>query len=107
MSFCTPVPTSLAESSTSSLSCRPNTPPFALTSATAYLAPSTSVAARADSEPVSGLTMPILIGTSPRAPMMNGEVTCNAPSAAPALISERRPMPNEAFVSMMSPCCGP
>ena len=40
--FCTPVPTSLAESSIRSSTGRPRMPPFLLISSTAYLAPTTS-----------------------------------------------------------------
>src|SRR4029077_3800392 len=66
-------------------------PPFLLISASAYLAPSTSLCASAESTPVSGLTMPILTGSSPREAMMNGApMTWLAPSAMPALSSVRR-----------------
>src|SRR5580704_13158914 len=65
-------------------------PFFLLTSATAYLAPSTSLCARADKVPVNGSTMPILIGVSPRALMMNGDASCIAPRAVVALIRVRR-----------------
>ena len=41
--FCTPVPTSLAESSTSSSIWRPSTPPLALICSTANLAPITFI----------------------------------------------------------------
>ncbi len=45
--FCTPVPTSLAESSISNSTGRPRTPPFLLTCSIASLAPSTSPIAMA------------------------------------------------------------
>jgi hypothetical protein len=66
-------------------------PPLPLISASAYLAPSTSLCARAESTPVSGLTMPILTGSSPSAETMKGAaMTWLAPSATPALSSVRR-----------------
>src|SRR5579862_722717 len=68
-------------------------PPFLLISASAYLAPSTSLCARADSTPVSGLTMPILTGSSPSARTIYGAAkTWLAPSATPALRIVRRPI---------------
>src|SRR5580692_3961809 len=89
--FCTPVPTSFAESSTRSWTWRPRMPPFLLISASAYLAPSTSLCASADSTPVSGLTMPILTGSSPSALMMKGApMNWLAPSARPACTNVRR-----------------
>src|SRR5580704_10290926 len=66
-------------------------PPFLLISASAYLAPSTSLCASAESTPVNGLTMPILTGSSPKARMMNGApTTWLAPSVRPPWMSVRR-----------------
>src|SRR5690349_18063121 len=67
-------------------------PPFLLISASAYLEPSTSLCASAERTPVSGFTMPILIGVSPRAVRMNGDATCRTPAATPARKSVRRAM---------------
>src|ERR1700756_3882396 len=89
--FCTPVPTSLAEASTRSWTWRPRTPPFLLISASAYLAPSTSLCASAASTPVRGLTIPILIGSSASDLTMKGApITWLAPTAMPDLMSVRR-----------------
>src|ERR1700685_3952146 len=67
-------------------------PFFLLMAATAYLAPSVSVTANADRLPVSGSIQPSLIDCSPRALMMYGDATCNAPTVAPACNSRRRPI---------------
>src|SRR5665213_872391 len=73
-------------------------PPFLLISASAYLAPSTSLWARAESTPVSGLTMPILTGSSPSARTTYGApITWLAPSATPALRMVRRPTDVSSF----------
>src|SRR5580693_5315832 len=67
-------------------------PPFLLISAVAYLAPSTSPCASADSTPVSGLTMPSLTVSAPSALMTYGAPAIwLAPSAKPALSTVRRP----------------
>src|ERR1035438_6868355 len=96
--FCTPVPTSLAESSTRSWTWRPRMPPFLLISASAYFAPSTSLCASAESTPVSGLTMPIFTGSSPSARTTYGApITWLAPSATPALRMVRRPTDVSSF----------
>src|SRR5271167_4168469 len=51
-------------------------------SASAYLAPSTSLCASAESTPVSGLTIPIRTGVSPLALIMKGDENCTAAIAA-------------------------
>src|SRR5580698_3276485 len=65
-------------------------PPFLLISASAYLAPSTSLCASAERTPVSGLTMPILIGSSASDLTMKGDENCAAAIAAPDLSKVRR-----------------
>ncbi len=88
--FCTPVPVSLALSSTRSSTWRPRMPPFLFISATVHLAPSTSLTASADRLPVIGSMKPIFTGVSPRALMMNGAVSCSPPTAAAAVMNLRR-----------------
>src|ERR1700722_18539762 len=111
--FCTPVPTSLAESSTRSCTWRPRIPPFWFTSSTAYLAPSTSLCAKAERIPVSGSTIPIFTGVSPRALMIHGEASCAIPSVAPDRSTVRRPTPEVVLIRQLPightrPCtCGP
>ena len=88
--FWTPVPVSLALSSTRSSTWRPRMPPFLFISATVHLAPSTSLTARADRLPVIGSMKPIFTGVSPRALMMNGPVIWSPPMAAAAVRNLRR-----------------
>src|ERR1700692_642583 len=66
--------------------------PFVLlTCSTAYFAPSTSLAARAERIPVSGSTMPMRTVVSPRARIIGGEA--RAVSARLDLSRLRRPKP--------------
>ena len=88
--FCTPVPVSLALSSTRSWTGRPRMPPFLFICSTVHLAPSTSLTARADRLPVIGSMKPIFTGVSPRALIMKGPVNCRPPTAAAAVRNLRR-----------------
>src|ERR1700755_1379237 len=76
-------------------------PPFLFISASAYLAPSTSLCASAESTPVSGLTMPILTGVSPLAVMMKGDENCAAAIAAPDFRIVRRLIDQGRFEKAM------
>src|SRR5579862_5204746 len=89
--FCTAVPASpLVESSERNWTCRPRIPPLAFICSTASAAPISSFLPTAANVPVSGLSRPIFTGSSPRAEMMKGPVSCRAPAAAAALITVRR-----------------
>src|SRR5262245_48445211 len=65
-------------------------PPWALTCWIASFAPITSLPAGAAYTPVSGSTIPMRTGVSPRAAMIMGDEICRAPAAAAPLSRERR-----------------
>src|SRR5580704_17026656 len=89
--FCTAVAVSpLVESSTNSSTLRPRMPLLALIWSSASWAPINSFLPRAAKVPVSGLSRPILTGSSASDFTTNGLATCMAPIARPALSSVRR-----------------